>query len=91
MSQPIRRFVSQSLTVLAAILVATVTATPAFTQNLYGTLTGTVTDAQGAHIPGATVTIKDENTGLELSGVTDAEGTYTIRNITGGTYTLKAC
>jgi carboxypeptidase family protein/TonB-dependent receptor-like protein len=89
-SQPIRRFVSQSLTVLAAILVATVTATPAFTQNLYGTLTGTVTDAQGAHIPGATVTIKDENTGLELSGVTDAEGTYTIRNVTGGTYTLKA-
>jgi len=78
------------LTVLAAILVAAVTATPAFTQNLYGTLTGTVTDAQGAHIPGATVTIKDENTGLELSGVTDAEGTYTIRNITGGTYTLKA-
>ena len=90
MSQPIRRFVSQPLTILAAILVATVTATPAFTQNLYGTLTGTVTDAQGAHIPGATVTIKDENTGLELSGVTDAEGTYTIRNITGGTYTLKA-
>ena len=90
MSQPIRRFISQSLTVLAAILVATVTATPAFTQNLYGTLTGTVTDAQGAHIPGATVTIKNENTGLELSGVTDATGTYTIRNIAGGTYTLKA-
>ena len=90
MSQPIRRFIAQSLTILAAILVATVTPTPAFSQNLYGTLTGTVTDAQGAHIPGATVTIKDENTGLELSGVTDAEGTYTIRNITGGTYTLKA-
>ena len=90
MSQPIRWFVSQPLTVLAAILVVTVTATPAFTQNLYGTLTGNVTDAQGANIPGATVTIKDENTGLELSGVTDGEGTYTIRNITGGTYTLKA-
>ena len=30
------------------------------------------------------------DTGLELSGVTDAEGIYTIRNITGGTYTLKA-
>ena len=90
MSQPIRRFVSPPLTVLAAILVAAVMATPAYTQNLYGTLIGNVTDAQGANIPGVTVTIKDENTGLELSGVTDAEGTYTIRNITGGTYTLKA-
>ena len=91
MSQPIRRFVSPPLTVLAAILapaVSVTTATPAYTQNLYGTLIGNVTDAQGANIPGVTVTIKDENTGLELSGVTDAEGTYTIRNITGGTYTL---
>ena len=41
-------------------------------------------------MPGATVTIKNEDTGLELSGVTDETGTYTIRNITGGTYTLKA-
>ena len=93
MNQPTRCFVSPPLTVLAALLVAAVivtTATPAYTQNLYGTLIGNVTDAQGANIPGVTVTIKDENTGLELSGVTDGEGTYTIRNITGGTYTLKA-
>ena len=41
-------------------------------------------------MPGATVSIKDEETGLELTAVTDATGTYTIRNITGGTYTLKA-
>ena len=34
-----------------------------------------------------TVTITNENTGLELTAVTDATGTYTIRNITGGTYT----
>ncbi len=93
MSQSTKRFVSPPLAVLAALLVAAVivtTATPAYTQNLYGTLIGNVTDAQGANVPGVTVTIKDENTGLELSGVTDAEGTYTIRNITGGTYTLKA-
>ena len=93
MNQPTRCFVSPPLTVLAALLVAAVivtTATPAYTQNLYGTLIGNVTDAQGANVPGVTITIKDENTGLELSGVTDAEGTYTIRNITGGTYTLKA-
>ena len=76
---------SPPLTILAALLVAAgiaTTATPAYTQNLDGTLIGNITDAQGAHVPGVTVTIKDENTGLELSGVTDPKGTYTIRNIT---------
>jgi outer membrane receptor protein involved in Fe transport len=59
-------------------------------QAIYGTLTGTIADTSGAGVPGATVTIKNEDTGLELSGVTDETGVYTIRNITGGTYTLRA-
>ena len=63
---------------------------PADAQALYGSLTGAISDSTGAAVPGATVTIKDENTGLELNGVTDETGTYTIRNITGGTYTMKA-
>jgi outer membrane receptor protein involved in Fe transport len=63
---------------------------PLAAQALYGTVTGTVTDAQGASIPGATVTIRDENTGLELTTVTDGTGTYTLRNVAGGTYTLRA-
>jgi len=63
---------------------------PAAAQALYGTLTGTISDVQGAAIPGATVTIKNENTGLEMTAVTDGTGTYTIRNISGGTYTLTA-
>jgi hypothetical protein len=53
-------------------------------------MTGTITDSTGAAVPGATVSIKDENTGLTLTGVTDAEGVYAIRNVTGGTYTLRA-
>ncbi|MGH9310760.1 MAG: carboxypeptidase-like regulatory domain-containing protein, partial [Vicinamibacterales bacterium] len=69
----------------AAMLPAAVQA-----QAIYGTLTGTIADASGAGVPGATVTIKNEDTGLELSGVTDGTGVYTIRNITGGTYTLRA-
>src|SRR5918993_4502423 len=64
--------------------------TPAAAQALYGSLTGTITDTSGAAVPGATVTIRNEDTGLELSAVSDETGTYTIRNITGGTYTLKA-
>ena len=74
----------------AAVLAAALAATPVHAQTLYGSITGNVTDAQGANIPGATVTITNENTGLELTTQTDETGTYTIRNVAGGTYTLKA-
>jgi outer membrane receptor protein involved in Fe transport len=62
----------------------------AVAQAIYGTVIGTVTDSTSAAVPGATVAIKNEDTGLELTAVTDATGTYTIRNVTGGNYTLKA-
>ncbi len=77
---------------LAAAAAATICVLPplAAAQALYGSLTGTISDSTGAAVPGATVTITNQDTGLELSGVTDGTGTYTIRNITGGTYTLKA-
>jgi outer membrane receptor protein involved in Fe transport len=76
-----------------AVALATVIAlqpSAAAAQVLYGSITGNIADGTGASIPGATVSIKDEQTGLALSAVTDATGTYTIRNITGGTYTLRA-
>ena len=77
---------------MAAALAATIGLLPATAagQNLYGSMTGTITDSTGASVPGATVNIKDEQTGLALSAVTDSSGVYTIRNITGGTYTLRA-
>jgi outer membrane receptor protein involved in Fe transport len=59
-------------------------------QALYGNVTGNIADTTGAAVPGATVTITNENTGLMLTAVTDDTGTYTIRNVLGGTYTLKA-
>ena len=63
---------------------------PAAGQVLYGSITGTITDSSGAAVPGATVTITNEETGLELTSFTGPAGTYTIRNVPGGTYTLKA-
>lgn len=59
-------------------------------QALYGTIAGTVTDDSGAAIPGATVTVVNQGTGLEVSGVTDETGAYAIRNLQPGTYTVKA-
>jgi len=58
-------------------------------QVLYGSLVGTVTDQTGAVVPGATVTVKNTNTGLTREATTDAGGVYSIRNLQQGTYDLS--
>ena len=59
-------------------------------QAIYGTVTGEVVDDSGAAVPGVTVSVANQDTGLTLEGVSDETGTYTIRNVTAGPYTLKA-
>ena len=54
------------------------------------TLSGTVTDATGAILPGVTVTITHTATGLKLSGASNNEGFYTIPLAPPGNYTLLA-
>ena len=80
------------LSIIAIALAATISLLPgpAAAQALYGSVTGAIADGTGAAVPGAAVTIKNEDTGLEFSAMTDETGTYTIRNVAGGTYTLKA-
>ena len=75
------------LSVAAAISLMPATAAA---QALYGSVTGTITDSSAATVPGVTVAITNEETGLTLTGFTDNTGSYTIRNVPGGTYTLKA-
>jgi hypothetical protein len=50
---------------------------------------GTVVDEQGAHIPGATVTITNPATGFSRDTVTDASGDYQFVSLPPGSYTLK--
>ena len=54
-------------------------ATPAISQVLYGSVVGAVKDAQGASVPGATVTIVNKDTNLTRETVTSADGTYSMR------------
>ena len=58
-------------------------------QELEGTFTGTVTDATGAVIPHATVTITlNAESGESRVVQTDGEGNYTAANLPAGTYTI---
>jgi Carboxypeptidase regulatory-like domain/TonB-dependent Receptor Plug Domain len=55
-----------------------------------GAILGTVRDPSQAVIPGAKVTLTDEQTGLVLSTTTSESGTYTFTPIKIGTYTVSA-
>jgi Carboxypeptidase regulatory-like domain len=53
------------------------------------TISGVVTDAQGSAVPGATVTIRNEATGVETSLVTNAAGAYTSPLLVLGPYSVS--
>ena len=65
-------------------------ALPAGAQTLYGSITGTVTDTQGAAVPGATVTATNIGTQHTVSVPTDSDGNFTVHNLLPGTYDLIA-
>jgi TonB-dependent receptor len=55
-----------------------------------GTLTGTVTDAQGGVLPGATVTAVHQATGASSQAVTRTDGKYSLTGLRSGPYRISA-
>jgi hypothetical protein len=53
-------------------------------------ITGNVTDPSGAVIPGATITMREVNTGAERSTTADAQGRYNIQQLPPGFYKITA-
>src|SRR5439155_8292900 len=51
-------------------------------------LSGTVTDTSGGVIPGASIAVKNDATGVELTTVTDDKGIFLFPAIQPGAYTL---
>jgi hypothetical protein len=63
---------------------------PASAQITTGNITGTVKDAQGGVVPGATVTLIDEAKGTKLAPTTTNEdGVYVFPNVTSARYTVE--
>ena len=53
-----------------------------------GTIFGSVLDSSGAVVPGASVTVKSEGTGLERQTLANASGEYLFDGLAIGTYTI---
>ncbi len=69
---------------LAVIAIAT---TSVFAQLTSSTLSGTVAGPDGL-IPGATVVVRDNQTGKEVTVVTNSEGGFKVPNLEVGTYSV---
>src|SRR5436309_11641358 len=70
-------------------LVLFVAAVPVFAQLPTGTILGTVKDASGALVPGATVTAQNVETGTSRSTLTNETGAYRLAALPVGHYDLR--
>ena len=69
--------------------VLAVSNTPAFGQAVYGSIIGTVTDPQGAAVPGAKVTVTNERKGTKDEATTNDAGNYSVTHLVPDTYTVR--
>ena len=72
-----------------ACLLGFLAVSPARADNLYGTIRGTAIDQTGAVIPGVTVTVTNQDTGISRTAVSQADGSFEFVNLLApATYTV---
>src|SRR6478736_6937665 len=74
----------------ALLLLLFVISSSAFSQSSNGTLSGTVSDAAKALIPGVSVTATNTETGVVSTGITNESGTYNVPSLLPGVYKVTA-
>jgi outer membrane receptor protein involved in Fe transport len=76
--------------VVVVALVAVLTTVPAFGQGGVAEINGSAADQTGAALPGATVTVTEESTGLTRTVVSNESGRFVIPALPPGRYTITA-
>ena len=79
----------QSVRVLAALCLLLVTSFAVCAQSGNGRMNGAVTDASGANVAGATITIADVQRGASRTLTSDQDGEYVAADLIPGTYTVR--
>ena len=77
----------QGITLAGALMLL---APPAGAQDYRARVQGTVVDTSQGALPGATVTLTNNATGVAATRVTDTDGRYLFDFVDPGTYTLQA-
>src|SRR4051794_23666200 len=80
----------RSLSVTVAVLMWMVIATVAWSQNVHGRISGTVTDSSGAAIGDATVSLTNLDTNSKSQIKTEGSGNYSFVSIDPGRYRIEA-
>jgi hypothetical protein len=77
------------LLLLLLVAFGLVAGVPVVAQSGRGTLTGTVKDVSGSVVSGASLNLKESNTGSTYTSTSGAEGLFTFPELPPGTYTLE--
>ena len=72
------------------VLCALVAPSNVLAQQTTGNINGRIVDAQGAAVPGVTVTAKSPQTGFTRTDVSDGEGIYRLTALPVGPYDISA-
>lgn len=59
-------------------------------QGYFGTVSGVLTDTSGAVVPGAKITLLDQNKGFQFTTTSDSGGRYLYRSVPPGVYSVTA-
>lgn len=86
----LRSFAAQAIGFVICLLVTGALALPVFgqAQSTTGTIEGTVLDANGAALPGASVEVKNNDTNLTRTFSTDEDGRFVALTLPAGKYTI---
>jgi len=76
--------------VLAALTLLSLLATTVFAQSFRGSISGVVSDKDGAVIPNASVTLVNKSTGVKRSVTADKDGEYVVAELPAGEYDITA-
>jgi hypothetical protein len=80
--------IKRSVCPVVFLCVLLVGVSPAFSQSIFATLTGVVSDPQGAVVVNAKITLKDALSGSSRDTTTNGDGYYTFASVPVGTYIL---
>jgi hypothetical protein len=81
--------INSRVSVISLLLLMVLWSLPMFGQETTGSITGTVRDQSGAVVPGASITVTNQQTGQKLDVTTDAAGVYSALELRPGRYMVE--